>query len=143
MTASVWWKAATLWLCILVLAILNGILREEVLVPALGGFAALVASGTLLSACIFVVALVAAPWYGPLPSSRWILVGLFWLLLTLVFEFGFGHLVQHKTWPELLAAYTFQGGNVWPLVLVVTMASPWLAARIRGRIAGGGAPQHG
>ena len=134
MTSTIWFKALALWIAILVLAILNGALREKILVPALGNFAGLVASGTVLSVCIFVVALFAAPWYGPMTSRHWLLVGLFWFLLTLVFEFSFGRYVQHRTWAELSAAYTFQGGNIWPIVLVVLLISPWLAARIRGLI---------
>ena len=134
MTTSVWIKAAALWLAILVLAILNGTLREKVLLPALGSFAGLVVSGIILSICIFVVALVAAPWYGRLTSRQWLLVGLCWLLLTLVFEFSFGRLVQHKTWAELFEAYTFRGGNIWPVVLFTTFLSPWIAAKLRSYV---------
>jgi hypothetical protein len=119
-------------LAILVLAILNGILREKVLVPALGSAAGLVASGILLSVCILFIAWMGAPWYGLLPSRQWFLIGVFWLLLTLIFEFGFGRIAQHKTWTELFEAYTFKGGNIWPLVLLVTLFAPWLMAKIRG-----------
>jgi len=132
MTTSVWLKGIALWFVILVFAILNGALREQVLIPSLGSFIGLAASGISLSACIFVVALAAAAWYGRLSSSRWLLVGLLWLLLTLVFEFGFGYFVQHQTWSELFGAYTFKGGNIWPLVLITTFISPWLAAKVRG-----------
>lgn len=134
MATTVWFKAAVLWLAILVLAILNGILREKVLIPALGSFAGLIASGAVLSLCILLVAFVAAPWYGRLNSRQWVSIGLFWLLLTVSFEFSFGRLVQHKTWAELFDAYAFRGGNIWPLVLAATFVSPWLAAKIRGLI---------
>ncbi len=134
MATTVWLKAAALWMAILVLAILNGILRENMLIPALGGFAALIASGAILSLCILLVALAAAPWYGPLALRQWVLIGLFWLLLTVAFEFSFGRLVQHKTWAELFDAYSFRGGNIWPVVLVATVVSPWLAAKTRGII---------
>jgi uncharacterized PurR-regulated membrane protein YhhQ (DUF165 family) len=127
-------KAAALWLVILVLAVLNGALRDQMIIPVIGSLGGLVASGTILSVCIFLVAFVAAPWYGPLASRQWLRVGLFWLLLTLVFEFSFGRFVQHKAWVELLDAYTFRGGNIWPVVLLTTFLSPWLAARIRGLI---------
>lgn len=134
MTTSVWLKAAALWLAILVLAILNGLLRENALVPAFGNFTGFIASGSILSICIFLVAFTTAQCYGPLTSSQWLLVGLFWLLLTVVFEFSFGRVVQHKTWAELFVAYTFREGNIWPVVLVSTLLSPWLAAKLRGLI---------
>ena len=134
MTTTVWLKAAVLWLGILVLAILNATLREKLLVPALGGFTGLIANGTILSVCIFLVAFAAVPWYGKLALRQWLLVGLFWLLLTLVFEFSFGRFAQHKTWAELLDAYTFQGGNIWSIVLVTIFIAPWLAAKVRGFI---------
>lgn len=125
-------KALALWFAILVLAIINGTLREKALIPALGSAAGLVASGTILSVCVFLVAWAGAPWYGPLTSRQWLVIGGLWLLLTLVFEFGFGRLAQHKTWAELLEAYTFKGGNIWPLVLIATLVAPWLAAKARG-----------
>lgn len=131
MTLSVWIKSLALWAAILLLAILNGLFRESVLIPAFGSVAGLIVSGILLCACIFLTALIAMPWLGPLGSRRYLLVGLLWLLLTLAFEFVFGRFVQHKPWPELFAAYTFRGGNIWPLVLLVTCLSPWLAARFR------------
>jgi hypothetical protein len=130
----VWLKALLLWLAILLLAILNGALRQAVLIPAFGPFAGLIASGLLLSALIFAVAFAAVPWYGPLPSPRWWLVGALWLLLTVAFEFGFGRLVEQRPWPELLEAYTFRGGNIWPLVLLAAFVSPRLAAALRAGV---------
>jgi hypothetical protein len=134
MTPPILLKAIVLWFAILLLAILNGALREKVLMPALGSFSGLIASGSMLGICIFLVALAAAPWYGRLASREWLLVGAFWLLLTLAFEFSFGRFVQQKSWAELFEAYTFHGGNLWPAVLVVTLISPWLAAKCRGLV---------
>ncbi len=134
MTTTVWLKAMALWSAILVLAILNGILREMVLISAFGSFAAFIVGGVILSFCVFLVAYAAVPWYGPLAIRHWLIVGLFWLLLTLTFEFSFGLFVQNKTWAELFDAYAFRGGNIWPIVLVATFISPWLAAKIRGFI---------
>lgn len=129
-------KASALWLLILACAVLNGGLREGVLLPKLGTPVALVLSGVLLSACILVVSLALVPWLGHLGSLRALAVGLFWLCLTLAFEFGFGRLVQGQSWPELLQAYAFKDGNIWPLVLVVTFLAPLLAVRARGRTQG-------
>lgn len=126
-------KSLMIWCGILVLAIVNGVLRESVLVPLLGVTAALVLSGVLLSALILGVAYLSLPWLKiRRPLELW-LVGLGWLALTLVFEFSFG-LWQGKSWPELLNAHTFEGGNLWVVVLAVTALAPRLAARLRGMV---------
>jgi len=127
-------KAFVLWCAILIFAIFNGIVREKVLFPACGSSCCFALSGVLLGMAIFLVAFWAAPWYGVASSPTWLGVGAFWLALTLAFEFSFGILVQHKTWTELLGAYTFQHGNIWPLVLASIVIAPWLAARLRGLI---------
>ena len=131
---AVWLKAFALWFAILALAMLNGVLREKALIPAMGSFGAFIASGLILSGCIFAVAYFGAPWYGRLSSASCFLLGLFWLVLTLGFEFGFGRFVQHKPWAELLEAYAFKGGNIWPVVLVAILISPWLMAKWRGLV---------
>lgn len=124
-------RALAVWLGILVLAVINGLLREAVLLPMLDTPAALILSGLLLSVLILAVAYLSLPWLGRLPATGYIAIGLGWLCLTLVFEFAFGRLVQGRTWAELLEAYTFRGGNLWPLVLLVITMSPYVAARIR------------
>ncbi|MFO7542253.1 MAG: hypothetical protein R6W97_05490 [Thiobacillus sp.] len=97
-------KAAAGWLLILVCAIFNGAFREEFLVPTVGGVPAFIVSGLLLSLCIVGVSTLLVPWFGPLRASRYGFIGVFWLGLTLAFEFGFGRFVQHKTWTQLLDA---------------------------------------
>lgn len=124
-------KALRVWFVILLLAILNGALREFVLVPALGVPAATALSGIVLCALIIGVVFLALPWLGP-PTCRAALgIGVFWVLLTVAFEFGFGFFVQHKSGPEMLGAYRFENGNIWPLVLLVILASPAIAGRLR------------
>lgn len=129
-----WLKAAALWCVIAAFAVLNGAFRESVLVAAVGRTPALVASGLLLCGGVCLVAWWAAPWYGRRPVRVWLSIGLFWLVLTVAFEFGLGRLVLHRTWAELSAAYRFSGGDLWPLVLLVTFGAPWAAARVRGLV---------
>jgi hypothetical protein len=114
------------WLAILVLAVLNRTLRERVLVPALRPVAGLGASGLLLSALVVVAAFVAVPRFGPPESRRDLVIGVAGLLMTLAFEFAFG-LSRRTPWPVLLEAYTFKGGNLWPLVVLVTRLAPSIA----------------
>lgn len=125
-------RALLVWLAILLLAIANGILREALLLPALGMPMALWLSGVLLGLGILLVTYLLLPWLRAQGGRQCGAVGAGWLLLTLVFEFSFG-LWRGKSWPALLEAYTFADGNLWPLILVVIALAPWLAARLRQR----------
>lgn len=121
-------KSLLAWLVILVLAVANGALREAVLVPFFGRASGLVLSGVLLSLLVALVAHAFVRFTKNATASQGLLVGVFWLCLTLAFEFSFGRYVQHKSWVELLDAYTFKDGNLWPVVLLVTLLAPCFAA---------------
>jgi hypothetical protein len=123
-------KALVIWAAILVVAIANGVLRESVLIPGLGRPVALVLSGLLLSILIIGVAYLSLPWLQISRPVPLFMVGLGWLALTLIFEFSFG-LWQGKSWSGLLEAYTFRGGNIWPVVLAATALAPYIAAKLR------------
>jgi len=132
MARAVLIRAVLWWVAILTMAILNGILREKLLIPSIGSFAAVMTSGLILSCLIFLVSCVAVPGLGHLNAAQYWIIGFVWLVMTLIFEFGFGLFVQHKALSELLQAYSFTGGNIWPVVLASTLISPWLAAHLRG-----------
>jgi hypothetical protein len=117
------------WFLILALAILNGIFREAVLMPNLGRPASFLVSGILLSFLILIVAVLLARRLNSMSTLRCLAIGLLWLSLTLIFEFGFGGLIQGKTWAEMMEAYTFRDGNLWPMVLLTTFFAPLVAAR--------------
>lgn len=131
MTVPVSLRVIGWWSTILVLAILNGALREKLLVPSLGAFGGQLLSGLILSLVVFVVAYIAVPGFGRLGVRGYWATGGAWLLMTLVFEFSFGLFVQHIAMAELLQAYTFHGGNIWPLVLASTLVAPRVAAWLR------------
>lgn len=126
-------KALIIWGGILVIAVANGVLRESVLIPSLGSAAALVLSGILLSVLIIAVAYLSLPWLQMRHPMQFWLIGFFWLALTLAFEFSFG-IWQGKSWSVLLEAYTFKGGNIWPVVLAATVFAPYIAAKLRGLV---------
>ncbi len=126
-------KTLCAWLLILMLAMLNGAFREALLLPNLSRAAAFLLSGLSLSALIVIVAVGLARWMELKTASRCMLAGGLWFSLTLLFEFGFGGLMQGKSWAEMLEAYTFKDGNLWPVVLMVTLFAPLVGARIRLR----------
>jgi hypothetical protein len=126
-------RAFIVWLGILVFAILNGAGREVILVPALGTEIAFVLSGALLSLFVIVIAYISLPWLGPARPIGLLSVGLGWAALTIIFEFSLG-LWQGHSWSFMLAAYKFEHGNIWPIVLVVVASAPYVAAKLRRRV---------
>lgn len=125
-------KALAVWFGILVLAIANGAFREAVPIPALGKSPGLILSGGFLYGLVVAVAYATLPWFGRAPAAIYTAIGFAWLCLTLMFEFVFGHLIQGKTWSQLLDAYTFKDGNIWSVVVLVIMFAPYVAAKIKG-----------
>ena len=117
-------KSLIIWICFIPVAILNGGLRECVLVEAIGEEWALPVSGIILSECIFLITWLLLPRIIKVFTSKegW-LIGTGWALLTIVFEFAAG-LAGGSTVSELLAAYNPLSGNLWLLVLATTLLSP-------------------
>jgi hypothetical protein len=131
---TVFIKAGALWVILVILAILNGIIRETLLVSVFGPRLALLLSGILLAVLIFAVTVVLIPWLGRLAAPYYWLVGMLWACLTVIFEFSFGHYVGGHSCETLLAAYDLTSGNLWLAVLIMTLVSPYLAARRRGMV---------
>jgi hypothetical protein len=124
-------KATLIWFAIALLAIGNGVFRNEVLQPAFGPSISLPLSGVTLSIIVLLVIYLAYPFLGVSNArSRW-LVGLQWVTFTLIFEFGFGHYVVGKSWTALLQSFNILNGDLFLLVLLITLAAPSLAARFR------------
>ena len=124
-------KILLLWAAIIPMAIANGIFRDTVLVRMLGQKRARTFSGLTLSAVILAWTFLTIPWISLPAITNYAGVGLLWLALTVAFEFLFGRLVARKSWPELLRAYRFKDGDIWPLVLAVVALAPLAAAAAR------------
>lgn len=132
MTLTLAFKASLIWLLLMLVAIVNGVLREQILVPALGMNVALPVSGISLSVLVLVVSYFSLPWFGQHAASTFLFVGLQWLLITLIFEFVFGHYVVGKSWHDLIQVFNVTSGDLFLLVLLVSLFGPYLAARLRG-----------
>jgi hypothetical protein len=125
-------RALLVWLGILVLASLNGALRDLVMTPRLGDPVARAISTVLLCGLVLLVTWATLPWISPKSRTDTIVIGTVWLACTLAFEFLAGHYLFRKAWAELLADYDLRRGRIWVAVLVVTLAAPCWIARLRG-----------
>jgi hypothetical protein len=123
-------RAFIIWLLLVAAAVLNGALRQKLLIPWLGGRTAQIVSPVGLSVVIFIVTWVVSPWLRVKSASDAWKTGAFWLVLTLAFEFLAGHYLFHSPWAMLLAEYNITAGRLWILVLVSTLLAPPMAFRL-------------
>jgi hypothetical protein len=123
-------KAFGMWLGMLVAAFLNGALRELLLVRLVGEQIGHVISVFLLSGAIFGITYAFVKAQRPLPASTLLSIGLFWLVLSLLFEFGFFHYVMHEPWEKLLADYNLFRGRLLIVVWLTTLFSPLVCGKI-------------
>ncbi len=122
---------AACWLGMMVLAILNGIIREKVYGPFMRELFAHQLS-TLFILILFSVYLWILTSIWKIESAgQALLIGGMWLLMTILFEFIFGHFVMGHPWSKLLHDYNFFKGRLWIVVLLWTAISPYLFYRIR------------
>jgi hypothetical protein len=126
-------RAMIVWAGILVLAILNGGLREGVITPAWGPTTGHVLSTLLLIGAILAVTVLTIRWIGPGSTIRAVWLGFLWMGLTLAFEFLAGRYVFGATWESLLADYNMLAGRIWPLVPLTMLFAPVLMYRKYGR----------
>lgn len=127
-------KAILIWLAIALLAIANGVLRDLMFTPLIGRNIALPLSGLSLSIIVLVVTYFGLGFIGKLTEKTCWLIGLQWVLMTLAFEFLFGHYVAGKSWAELLQTFNILQGDLFLLVLLVSLVSPRLLAKYKGLV---------
>ena len=125
-------RALLIWLLIAVLANLNGAFRQFVIVPLSNEGAGHVISTLMLAGVVLLITWLTIGWMRPSTAGEAWTIGAVWLLLTLAFEFGFGHFVFGKPWSVLLADYRLDQGRIWTLVPVITLLAPWLGGRWKG-----------
>jgi hypothetical protein len=122
------------WLAMLVVAFVNGGLREFTYGKHLSALAAnqlSCVSGIILLGTV--IYLYQRRW--PFASARqaWS-AGLFWMVLTVAFEFLFFHYVGGEPWEALLANYDIVHGRLWPLILLWVAVAPYLFYRYASRV---------
>jgi hypothetical protein len=126
-------KACGVWLVMLTAAFVNGALRELLIVRLAGEQVGHIISVFLLSGAIFAVTYVFVKALQPLPASTLLGIGLFWLVLSLLFEFGFFHYVMHAPWQTLLADYNIFRGRLLIIVWLTTLFSPLICGQLLHR----------
>ena len=133
MTINLVFKTSIIWGIIALLAIINGIFREGILLSNLGQNMAILVSGIMLSIIVFMVTYISFPLFGKHHVHTYFLIGLQWVIMTLIFELIFGHYVMGKPWSEILQVFNIMQDDLFIIVLVVSLFSPLLVAKMRNK----------
>ncbi len=124
---------AACWIGMVVLAILNGIMRESLYKQYMHELTAHQVS-TLILLILFGIYVWFLTGFRPLESAKQaLLIGVMWCVMTVVFEFVFGHYVAGHTWSKLFQDYNLVKGRLWSLVLIWTTIAPYIYYRIRSQ----------
>ena len=124
-------KYALSWIGLVALAIINGVIREKWYGQFMNELAAHQLSTVIGIALFgFFIWILTGVWR--IESARQAyLIGASWLILTITFEFLFGHYVMNHPWNKLLHDYNIFKGRVWIFVLIWTAIAPYLFYKIR------------
>jgi hypothetical protein len=125
MQKSIYLYSIGAWIMLVILAIINGIIRNSFYSRQLGELLA-----HQVSTIVFCVTIMAFSYlffkYLCVTGTKkdYLYIGFMWLCLTVAFEFLFGHYIAGHTWEHLLADYNVFKGRIWILVLIVTATAP-------------------
>ena len=125
-------RATAVWLLLLVIAILNGGVREGWIIPRWGSRTGHIVSTLMLAALIVLTAWISVRWVRLSTPAGAVRVGILWLVLTLAFEFLAGHYLFRRGWASLWAEYDLSQGRIWVLLPLVTFLAPLLVGYLRG-----------
>ena len=118
------------WFVMLLVSVANGTLRDftygkhlpELLAHQLSTLSGMVLLGLVIAAYV--------RFWPPTSARQALYIGLFWMALTVAFEFLFFHYVGGHPWSDLLANYDLTGGRFWPLLLAWVAIAPYILYRM-------------
>lgn len=115
-----------IWVVMAIVAVINGGLREAVIIPRIGDYPGHVVSTALLVAAILAISFLFFSWTTiEYTQTELILVGVGWTVLTVGFEFLVGYLEETPV-SVTIGQYDVLAGQVWIAVPITLLLSPVL-----------------
>ena len=120
------------WVCFVPMAFLNAMIREKVYRPVVGELRAHQIATALASSAFFSWAFfMLRKQIAYLDRTQLLLIGMSWVSMTMLFEFGFGHFIAKTPWKKLFHDYNLLKGRVWSLFLLTELLSPLLVKSLK------------
>ena len=125
-------RALAVWLLIVFAESVHGTLRQLFLAPLIGDFTARRISFFVAVLLIFLITYFFIRWISAPNVKSLFAVGLLWMILMTLFEFGLGRLVMNYLWERMFEDYDVLRGGMMGFGLLFMIFAPWLAAKVRG-----------
>lgn len=122
--------ALMVWVLFVVLASINGIVRDTYYEDIVGElYAHQISSVILIFVMLLVMHVVFNKFRAVYTKKDLWLIGAGWLVLTVLFEIILGHYILGDGWGVVFADYDIFSGRLWLVVLGFVFVGPWLVAR--------------
>lgn len=126
-----WTPAALAWMLMMLAETGHAAVREIWLAPSLGALRARQFGVLIGSIIVLLIAWACSRWIQAESRRAQLVVGGFWVALTLVFEFAVGR-AMHLGWPRILSDYDPTQGGFMLLGLAVMILAPLWVSRWPG-----------
>ena len=127
------WRYVVAWFPMVLIAIANGALRQFAYREYLGELRAHQLSTVSGVAILGIYIWFLIQRWKLSSTSEAIRIGLLWLVMTVMFEFVFGHFVMGHPWATLLHDYNLLEGRLWIVVLIWVTIAPYVFYRFQKR----------
>jgi hypothetical protein len=118
------------WIPMVLIGVANGIARVSTYGKHMSDLKAHQVS-TLTGVVLMGIYIYAVSRFFEFESGRQaLLVGVMWLLMTVAFEFGFGHYVAGHEWGRLFSDYDLAAGRLWTVFLLWVLVAPYVFFRL-------------
>jgi hypothetical protein len=123
-------KSFGIWFLLLICAIIAGTFRQEILLPEFGELTAHQIGTIIFLIVQFVIIYFFIRKLKISHTNLLLKIGIFWVVMTIIFEFVFGHYVIGHPWQKLFADYNLLNGRIWILVLINNIAAPLICGKV-------------
>ncbi len=128
--SSLYLKSLGIWFILAISAILVATFRIGILLPKFGEQTAHQLGTVLYLIVQFIIIFFFIKKLKIKEVKTLLGVGIFWVLITIIFEFVFGHYVMGHSWEKLFADYNLVNGRLWVLVIINNIFAPVICGKI-------------
>lgn len=110
---------------------IQGILRAKLLVPRVGDHRSRQIGVLTGSIIILLITNFTIDWIKPETSTDALIVGTFWFVAMLIFEFTLGHFVFRFPWRWLINEFNFLKGRFLLFGMLLLLFAPYIIINLR------------